>query len=306
MIVDTIVYWVFRLIILLGRPFPPAVGYFFARIIADICYVFFFGKRRALKAAMARVLDTDDQKAISLAARSSFRNFGKYVIDFIHFLDSTQEEVRRRIVFEDFERFDQAIGEKRGIIFITLHYGNWDMGAAGLAAYGYPVNVVAETFPHKAMNALVQGSRRHLGMKVMPMERVGPSVIRALRKGETLALLIDVPEPGGTVRVDFFGAPTEVPVGPARIALRSGARVMPGVVMRVKGEEEKLRPVMDFDLTYERTNDEDEDVRRLTQQIMSSLERLIRLDPTQWFIFHDMWNRNQKAARAETALASRS
>jgi lauroyl/myristoyl acyltransferase len=306
MIVDTIVYWLFRLIILLGRPFPPAVGYFFARIIADICYVFFSGKRRALKAAMARVLDTDDQNAISLAARSSFRNFGKYVIDFIHFLDSTQEEVRRRIVFEDFERFDQAIGEKRGIIFITLHYGNWDMGAAGLAAYGYPVNVVAETFPHKAMNALVQGSRRHLGMKVMPMERVGPSVIRALRKGETLALLIDVPEPGGTVRVDFFGAPTEVPVGPARIALRSGARVMPGVVMRVKGEEEKLRPVMDFDLTYERTNDEDEDVRRLTQQIMSSLERLIRLDPTQWFIFHDMWNRNQKAARAETALASRS
>jgi KDO2-lipid IV(A) lauroyltransferase len=306
MIVDTIVYWVFRLIILLGRPFPPAVGYFFARIIADICYVFFSGKRRALKAAMARVLDTDDEKAISLAARSSFRNFGKYVIDFIHFLDSTPEEVRRRLVFEDFERFDQAIGEKRGIIFITLHYGNWDMGAAGLAAYGYPVNVVAETFPHKAMNALVQGSRRHLGMKVMPMERVGPSVIRALRKGETLALLIDVPEPGGTVRVDFFGAPTEVPVGPARIALRSGARVMPGMVMRVKGEEEKLRPVMDFDLTYERTNDEDEDVRRLTQQIMSSLERLIRLDPTQWFIFHDMWNRNQKAARAETALASRS
>jgi KDO2-lipid IV(A) lauroyltransferase len=306
MIVDTIVYWIFRLIILLGRPFPPAVGYFFARIIADICYFFFFGKRRALKAAMARVLDTDDEKAISLAARSSFRNFGKYVIDFIHFLDSTPEEVRRRIVFEHFERFDQAIGEKRGIIFITLHYGNWDMGAAGLAAYGYPVNVVAETFPHRAMNALVQGSRRHLGMKVMPMERVGPSVIRALRKGETLALLIDVPEPGGTVRVDFFGAPTEVPVGPARIALRSGARVIPGVVMRVKGEEEKLRPVMDFDLTYERTNDEDEDVRRLTQAIMSSLERLIRLDPTQWFIFHDMWNRNQKAARAETALASRS
>ena len=48
------------------------------------------------------------------------------------------------------------------------------MGAAGLSAYGYPVNVVAETFPHSAMNALVQGSRRHLGMKVTPMEKVGP------------------------------------------------------------------------------------------------------------------------------------
>ena len=301
-----IVYWLFRLIILLGRPFPPKAGYFFARIIADICYMCFRGKRRALKDAMARVLGTTDEKTISLAARRSFRNFGKYVVDFIHFLDSTPEEVRRRIVFEDFERFNQAIGEKHGIIFITLHYGNWDMGAAGLAAYGYPVNVVAETFPHAAMNALVQGSRRHLGMKVTPMEKVGPSIIRALHRGEVLALLIDVPEPGGTVRVDFFGAPTEVPVGPARIALRSGARVMPAVVMRVKGEEEKLRPVMDFDLTYERTNDEDEDVRRLTQQIMSSLERLIRSDPDQWFIFHPMWNRVPKAQPAEAALAPKS
>jgi lauroyl/myristoyl acyltransferase len=302
-----IIYWIFRLIILLGRPFPPGVGYFVARIAADVCYVFFFGKRRALKAAMARVLDTDDENAISLAARSSFRNFGKYVVDFIHFLDSTPEEVRRRITFDDeLDRINAVMAEKKGAIFITLHYGNWDMGAAGLSAYGFPVNVVAETFPHPAMNQLVQGSRRHLGMKVTPMERVGPSVIRALRKGEILALLIDVPEPGGTVRVNFFGAPTEVPVGPARIAIRSGARPMPAILLRVKGKEEMIRPVVDFDLTFEKSGDEEEDARRLTQAIMSSLERLIRIDPTQWFIFHDMWNRNHKTARAETALAHES
>jgi KDO2-lipid IV(A) lauroyltransferase len=302
-----IVYWIFRLIILLGRPFPPKVGYFVARISADICYVFFSGKRRALKAAMTRVLDTDDEKAISLAARSSFRNFGKYVVDFIHFLDSTPEEVRRRMVFDDeLERIKAVMAEKKGVIFITLHFGNWDMGAAGLSAYGFPVNVVAETFPYKAMNALIQGSRRHLGMKVTPIEKVGPSIIRALRHGEMLALLIDVPEPGGTVAVEFFGAPTEVPVGPARIALRSGARPMPAILLRVKGKEEMIRPVVDFDLAFERSGDEEEDTRRLTQAIMSSLERLIRIDPTQWFIFHDMWNRNQKVARAETALASKS
>ncbi len=300
-----IVYWLFRLIILLGRPLPPEVGYFFARVIADVCYVFFFGKRRALKAAMARVLDTDDENAISLAARSSFRNFGKYVIDFIHFLDSTPEEVRRRIVFdEELDRINAVMAEKKGVIFITLHYGNWDMGAAGLSAYGFPVNVIAETFPHPAMNTLVQSSRRHLGMKVTPMEKVGPSIIRALRRGEILALLIDVPEPGGTVRVNFFGAPTEVPVGPARLALRSGARPMPGIMLRVKGEEKLIRPIIDFDLNFEKSGDEEEDVRRLTQAIMTSLERLIRLDPNQWFIFHDMWDRNSKAAHTETALAS--
>jgi KDO2-lipid IV(A) lauroyltransferase len=177
------------------------------------------------------------------------------------------------------------------------------MGAAGLAAYGYPVNVIAETFPYPQMNALVQGSRRHLGMKVIPTQKVGPGVIRALRRGEILALLIDVPEPGGTVKADFFGAPIEVPVGPARIALRTGARVMPAVVLRVRGDEDKIHPIVDFDLSYEKTGDEEEDVRRLTQQIMSSLERLIRHDPDQWFIFHPLWNRPVKMPQTERALA---
>ncbi len=301
-----IVYWIFRGIVIIGRPFPPEVGYFFARICADICYIFFRGKRRALNSAMARVLETDDRGQISRASHASFRNFGKYVIDFIHFLDSTPEEVRRRIVFDDFERMYAVRDENKGVIFITLHYGNWDMGAAGLSAYGFPVNVVAETFTHSPMNAFIQGSRKHLGMKVTPMERVGPSVIRALKKGEFLALLIDVPEPGGTVPVTFFGAQTEVPIGPARIAIRSGARPMPAIILRIRGKEEMVRPIIDFDLTYEKSGDEDEDVRRLTQAIMTSLERLIRIDPTQWFIFHDMWNRNHKAARPETALAHKS
>jgi len=299
-----IVYWIFRLIILVGRPFPAKAGYFCARIIADICYVFFRHERRALKDALARVLNTDDDREISLACRRSFRNFGKYVVDFIHFLDATPEEVRRRIVFEDLERIDRVMAEKRGVIVITLHFGNWDMGAAGLAAYGYPVNVIAETFPYPQMNALVQGSRRHLGMKVIPTQKVGPGVIRALRRGEILALLIDVPEPGGTVKADFFGAPIEVPVGPARIALRTGARVMPAVVLRVRGNEDKIHPIVDFDLSYEKTGDEEEDVRRLTQQIMSSLERLIRHDPDQWFIFHPLWNRPAKVPQPERALAA--
>ncbi len=133
-------------------------------------------------------------------------------------------------MFEDLERIDQVMAEKRGVIFITLHFGNWDMGAAGLAAYGYPVNVIAETFPYPQMNALVQGSRRHLGMKVIPMEKVGPGIIRALRRGEILALLIDVPEPGGTVKRGLLrrshrgagGArPHRPPHGRARDARRS-------------------------------------------------------------------------------------
>ena len=303
MLVHRIVYWVFRLIILLGRPFSTRVGYFVAPIIADICYLFYGGGRRALHQNLSRVLGTSDRRVLGRMARRSLRNFSKYVVDFIHFYNMSPEDIRRRIIFDDFERLNAAVAEGKGIIFVTLHFGNWDMGAAGLAVYGYPVDAIAETFELPRMNDLVQGYRRHLGVNIIPMERVGPGVLRALRRGDILALLIDVPAPGASVAVDFFGALAEVPAGPARLALRTGARVIPAVLAREAGREELIRPILDFDVRLEPSGDEEQDVRDLTQQIMSSLERFIRQYPDQWFMFRPMWPTPQPAQEPEQVLA---
>ena len=303
MLVDRIVYWCFRLIIFLGRPFSTRVGYFVAPIIADICYIFYGNGRRALYENLSRVLDTSDRRVLGRVARRALRNFSKYVVDFIHFYTMSPEDIRRRIVFDDFERFNAAVAEGKGIVFVTLHFGNWDMGAAGLAAYGYALNAIAETFELPQMNDLVQGHRRHLGVNIIPMERVGPGVLRALRRGDILALLIDVPAPGASVAVDFFGALAEVPAGPARIALRTGARVIPAVMAREPGHEELLRPIMDFDVRFQPSGDEERDVRELTQQIMSSLERFIRQYPDQWFMFRPLWPTPQGAQEPQQALA---
>jgi KDO2-lipid IV(A) lauroyltransferase len=137
------------------------------------------------------------------------------------------------------------------------------------------------------------------------MERVGPGVLRALRRGDILALLIDVPAPGPSVAVDFFGAPAEVPAGPARLALRTGARVIPAVMAREPGHDELIRPILDFDLRFQPSGDEEQDVREITQQIMSSLERFIRQYPDQWFMFRPMWPASQPALEPEQALAQR-
>jgi lauroyl/myristoyl acyltransferase len=302
-LIHRIVYWIFRLIIFIGRPFSTRVGYFVAPIIADICYIFYWSGRRALHQNLSRVLETSDRRVLGRVARRSVRNFSKYVVDFIHFYTMSQEDVRRRIVFNDFERLNAAVAEGKGIIFVTLHFGNWDMGAAGLAAYGYAVDAIAETFELPQMNDLVQGYRRQLGVNIIPMERVGPRVVRALRRGDILALLIDVPAPGASVAVEFFGAVAEIPAGPARIALRTGARVIPAVLAREPGHDEMIRPILDFDVRLQPSGDEEQDVRELTQQIMSALERFIRRYPDQWFMFRPMWPAPQQAQEPEQALA---
>lgn len=289
---DRTVYWLFRLTILLARPFPLRVGYWFAERVALVCYwVIFPRHRRALNANLAHVLQSNDARFVDSVARRSFGNFGKYVIDFIHYPALTRDEIQHRLHFDQWDELNQAADSGRGVIIATLHFGNWDLGAAALAAFGYPVNAIAETFRYQPMNELVQGSRVKLGMRVIGGGHVGPTVFKALRNGEMLAMLVDVVSEEDGIRVDFFGAPALVSPAAARIALRTGAWVVPAVVLRGPNDDIVIRPIIDTSLRdFRPTGDEPTDVRELTVRIMHSMEPTIRAHPHQWFIFRRLWN----------------
>lgn len=298
---DRIVYWLFRLAILLTRPLPVRLGYWFGERVALVCYwVVFPRQRKALNANLAHVLQSDDRRQVDAVARRSFRNFGKYVIDFIHYPLMTRDEVRARLRFDQFNELNHAVAAGRGVLIVTIHFGNWDLGAAALAAYDYPVNAIAETFPYAPMNNLVQGSREKLGMHVIGHERLGPAVFRALRRGEILAMLVDVTnDDHSRLPVDFFGRPALVSSAPARIALRTGAWVMPAVVIRGPRDDLDIRPIIDTSLGgFLPSGDAERDVQELTRQIMASLERTIRRYPEQWFIFRRLWDRAPRASAA--------
>ena len=299
-----VVYWLFRLTILLTRPLPLWLGYRVAAAVASVCYYGFGSQRRAIQANVAQALATEDRRRIDAVARQTFRNFGKFVIDFIHFPAVTRDEVRRRLVFDQWVDLDEATHSGRGVLIVTMHFGAWDLGAAALAAYDYPINAIVDNFGYPRMNDLVHGSRDRLGMKVIPMERVGPGVFRALKRGEILAMLIDTPPPEHAITVDFLGAPAEVSSAPARIALRTGAWVVPSMVLRGPQGDTLIRPIIDTrTVRYEPTGNEERDVRALTTLIMRSLERHVREHPDQWYLFHPLWPQARERA-SEPALAS--
>ena len=289
---DRTVYWLFRLTILLTRPLPLRAGYWVGERVALLCYwVIFPRHRKALNANLAHVLQSDDARFVDSVARRTFRNFGKYVIDFIHFPVMTREEVRSRLRFDQWDELNEAAQSGRGIIIATIHFGNWDLGAAALAAYGYPVNAIAETFRYGRMNDLVQGSRSKLGMTVMGHDRLGPTLFRALRRGEMLAMLVDVASDDVAIRVDFFGAPAMVSSAAARIALRTNAWVVPSVVLRGPDDDLDIRPIIDLGLRdFAPSGDHARDVAELTRLIIASMEPVIRKYPEQWFIFRRMWD----------------
>jgi KDO2-lipid IV(A) lauroyltransferase len=222
-------------------------------------------------------------------ARRSFGNYAVYLVDFLRLVRVTPAEVARRVDFDDWGLIE-GHRDGNGILFVTMHFGNWDLGAAALATHGIPVTTIADTFSDRRLNELVIGSREHLGMKVISAQRMGPGVLRALRGNDVVATLIDVPQPSdsGGVEVEFFGETVSVPDGPARIALRAGSQVVAATLPRSAPHSDHVTPDLSH-VPFEPTGDQERDVKALTQATLSTLERLIRRDPSQWYIFRSLW-----------------
>ncbi|MGE5595553.1 MAG: lysophospholipid acyltransferase family protein [Hyphomicrobiales bacterium] len=285
-------YRLWRVVTLVVSRLPPRVSYFVAFVVGTIGFYLWPRGRRAMLRNYSRVLHGAPPREVRRTARASLVNYCRYLADFVRFPSLSPQQLRARCHGEDsFAALDRALADGCGAIIVCMHFGNWDLGAGAAAARGYRLSVVAETFDDPRLDRMVVGARERLGMRVIPMEKAGPSLVRTLRENGLLALLIDRPVPGEGVPVRFFGETIEVPAGPARLALRTGARVVPTAFVRARPYGDEVHTLTDFDICYEPTGDEAKDVRELTQAIVSAHERFIRGHPEQWYMFREMWPR---------------
>ncbi len=288
------IYLAFRIAAWVARAVPLRLSYAAGRLGGLCFYYLWFGGRRRCIANMRRVAGGDEALARRLARRS-FAYYGLYLVDFLRLTGVTGPEVRRRIIFDQWDRLDDALAGN-GVLFVTIHFGNWDLGAAALTERGYPLSVVADRFAEPRLEELVFSSRRRIGMRILPAGRLTMQLVRALRDNEIIAVLADVPQPEGGVEVEFFGGTIVVAGGAARLALRTGANVVAATAPRLgpwsdqfAGEFERIE--------YEPTGDREHDVRSLTQAMFRAFEEMVRARPDQWYIFRPLW-RDDAAAEA--------
>ncbi|MBK6317981.1 MAG: lysophospholipid acyltransferase family protein [Dehalococcoidia bacterium] len=275
---------------------PPRAGYAVAAAAGNIGYYCWPRGRRAMHENFAHVLRGTPRKTRHAVARRSMVNYCKYLADFVRFPGLSPEAMMGAVTGgREFEALDAILERGQGAVIACMHFGNWDLGAGATAARGYPLTVVVETFADPRLDALIAGARERAGMNLVRMEKAGPSLLRALTQNGVLALLIDRPVAEGGVRVTFFGEEVEVPAGPARLALRTGAKVVPTAFVRTSPGKPDVTAICDFDIEAVSTGDRDGDTKALTQAIMQAHERIIRQHPDQWYMFRPMW---AKPARA--------
>lgn len=280
----------------LARVLPPRATYVVAAIAGTLTYYVWPRGRKAMQRNYRRVLPGAPPREITRISRRSLVNYCCYLADFVRFPSLSPQLLSASVGGdESFRSLDCALERGKGAVIVCMHFGNWDLGAGAAAARGYPLTVVAETFADKRLDDMVAGARMRLGMTIVKMEKAGPSLVRSLRRNGLLALLIDRPVPGDGVKVQFFGEEVEVPAGPARLALRTGAMVVPTAFPRIRPRQMDVTTLTDFGITYARSGDEEADIRGLTQAIMHAHERFIREYPDQWYMFREMWPRRGKA-----------
>src|SRR6185369_127202 len=136
---------------------------------------------------------------------------------------------------------DQALAAGTGAILVSPHLGNWELGGLGLADLGYTINVLTFREPDEKVNELRELVRKERGIRFIYVDRQDASplaiieAVYALRRNEVLALLGDRDGSSHTIRMDFFGQPTDIPVGAAYLAIASGAPVIPVFVPMENG-----------------------------------------------------------------------
>ena len=244
-------------------------------------------RRQALEANLAQVLGPGaGRRELARAVRRGFVSYGRYWVEAFRLEDLTADEMRRRLRIEGRHHIDAALAAGRGAIFASPHVGNYDAGGAWLAASGYPATAVVERLRPAELYERFARYRRALGLELLPLDDGAETlrgVIRALRGGRLACLVCDRDLTGGGLEVRLFGATAMMPGGPASIALRTGAPLLPCGVYHDRWPG-RWRAVVHPPLEPELSGDARKDTLALTQRLAAEFEGLIAAAPDQWHV----------------------
>jgi KDO2-lipid IV(A) lauroyltransferase len=281
-------YVLFRIAEFLSRCSTRRFAYWLGLRIGD----FYFRLDHAGRAAVLQNLrqvhafqgEAIAEPELRLQARRVFQNFGKYLVDFFRFARLSEEQIRDLVRIEHPEYLEQARQLGRGVVLVSGHLGNWELGGAVLAGMGYTVNAVALKQPSQRVNDFFSKYRRRRGLRILPLGGALRGLVAALHRQECVALLADRDYSTVNHPCRLFGQPTDLPRGPAWLACKTGAPVVAAFRVREPDDTFSFRvhpPLVPNDGI---TQDEIQD------RVCRILEQEICARPTQWFVFQPLWN----------------
>jgi Kdo2-lipid IVA lauroyltransferase/acyltransferase len=244
-------------------------------------------RRSVVVANLRRAFPDASDEWLSRTARETYRHLGRETAAVMRLSRLSAAAVIDRTEVVGWDEFRAAVGMGRGLVLMTGHFGNWEMGAAAIAARGVPFSAVVQRQSNLLVDARIEGNRHRLGVATIERGDASRQVPRALREGRVVGLVSDQDAGGSGIWVPFFGVPSSTARGPALFALRHGAPVFTIAAFRLAGAP-RYRVVLEG-VPVRRTGSLADDILQLTADLNARLEAVIREAPEQYFWFHKRW-----------------
>ncbi len=225
-----------------------------------------------------------------------FTSLGRELAEFCKFPSYTAQNISRIAVYDGFENYDAARARGKGVLFMTAHLGAWELGSFFHSLMGNPLHVIVRELDNPYLNRLVERYRTLHGNTTFSKDEFARGLVAAMRAGETVGVLMDTNmTPPQGVFVDFFGVPACTASGIARVALRTGAAVVPAFTIWDEALG-KYRIRFDPALTLVSTGNDDADAIANTAIFTKIIEDYARRYPDQWLWIHRRWKTRPEGA----------
>lgn len=223
--------------------------------------------------------------------------------DFLHFATRPPHESARLV--ESVVGFDHILegrAKGKGVLLMTAHLGNWEIGGLMLAEVKQPIHVVLVPDIYPAVERVRRRLHERAGVTEISIDRsFGPTlaVMRALEANGIVAMQGDRDFNNTGIAVPFFGRQAFFPRGPLRVAMATQAVVLPAFIVRVP--DGRYRAILEEPLCIERGGDREAALRENLRRYVAILERYIRASPEQWYCFYPFWD--DPSRRADPRLS---
>jgi len=279
----------------LFRILPRKAGIGLARFLARVYYALNTRHRKNTLEHLKMCLGNEKRpEEIQKIARNVFSHFATVAVDVMRIFDFKKKSMEKIIDVKNLRVVEEARARGKGIIFLTGHFGNWELMGAYMAARGFPLVVVSRPSSNPFLDRLISDMRNRAGYYNMPRGKSTREILRALQKGYSLGILVDQDTRVRGVFAEFFGKKAHTPVGPVLLAKRFDIPIIPIFMYLLPDLTYRIECFEPIQLVD--TGDAEADLVTNVRKCSEAYEKIIRQYPEQWAWFHRRWKTRPPAS----------
>jgi len=284
---DYLSYILFRALGPLVRMLPLGLSLFLGRRLGDLLFCIDVKHRSIAYSNIKKALGAKLQpKELYNLTRISYRVFGQNFIEIFLIPLITKEYIAKYISIEGRQNIEEAFKKGKGVIFLAVHAGSWELSNVICSSLGFPFNFVVREQGYPRLNELLNSYRRLRGCKLIERKNQTRELVEALKRNESIGVTVDQGGKDGML-VKFFGKEASMATGAFRLALKYGSVILPVYQVRIRGSYAKVIIEAPFEL--KKTDDTEYDLRENLQRLMPVYEKNIKLFPQEFMWTYKIW-----------------